>query len=65
MGHYDDKPRRPWGQTWRDQWPHNIRGSKADVVILDDYAENLGDALNTHMADSYKQSALDKLFGVK
>lgn len=65
MGHYDDEPRRPWGQTWRDQWPHNIRGKSADVVILDDYAENLGDALNTHMADAYKQSALDKLFGVK
>ena len=64
MGHYDDEPRRPWGQTWRDQWPHNIRGRSADVVILDDYAENLGDALNAHMADSYKQSALDKLFGV-
>jgi hypothetical protein len=42
-----------------------LRGHKADVVILDDYAENLGDALNNHMADSYKQSALDKLFGVK
>ena len=65
MGHYDDEPRRPWGQTWRDQWPHNIRGSKADVVILDEYTENLGDALNNHMADSYKQTALDKLFGVK
>lgn len=65
MGHYDDEPRRPWGQTWRDQWPHNIRGRSADVVILDDYTENLGDALNAHMADAYKQTALDKLFGVK
>ncbi len=73
MGHYDDEPRRPWGQTWRDQWPHNIRGKSADVVILDDYgviiqndyAENLGDAMNNHMADAYKQTALDELFGVK
>jgi hypothetical protein len=45
--------------------PHKIRGKSANVVVLDDYAENLGDALNNHMADSYKQSALDKLFGVK
>ena len=65
MGHYDDEPRRPWGQTWRDQWPHNIRGKSADVVILDEYTDKLGDVLNAHMADSYKQSALDKLFGVK
>jgi len=65
MGHHDDEPRRPWGQTWRDQWPHNIRGKSADVVVLDEYTENLGDALNAHMADSYKQTALDKLFGVK
>jgi hypothetical protein len=65
MGHYDDEPRRPWGQTWRDQWPHNIRGRSVDYVILDEYTENLGDALNAHMADAYKQTALDKLFGVK
>ena len=65
MGHYDDEPRRPWGQTWRDQWPHNIRGKSADVVVLDEYTENLGDALDYHMAEKYKQSALDKLFGVK
>ena len=65
MGDYDDEPRRRWGQTWRDQWPHNIRGKSADVVILDEYTENLGDALNNHMAEKYKQSALDKLFGVK
>ena len=62
MGHHDDNP-------WRDlknyTWSHHIRGKSADVVILDDYAENLGDALNNHMADAYKQSALDKLFGVK
>jgi len=65
MGHYDDEPRRPWGQTWRDQWPHNIRGKSADVVILDDYTENLGDALDYYMTEQYKQTALDKLFGVK
>ena len=41
-----------------------LRGRKADVVILDEYTENLGDALNSHMADAYKQTALDKLFGV-
>jgi len=29
------------------------------------FIEIIGDALNAHMADSYKQSALDKLFGVK
>ena len=62
MGHYDDKPWVDW-KTY--QWLHHIRGKSADVVILDEYTENLGDALNTHMADSYKQSALDKLFGVK
>ena len=60
MGHYDDNP-------WVDykKQSHHIRGRSADVVILDDYTENLGDALNTHMADAYKQSALDQLFGVK
>jgi hypothetical protein len=60
MGHYDDDP---W-VNYKNQ-SHHIRGRSADVVILDDYTENLGVALNTHMADSYKQSALDKLFGVK
>jgi hypothetical protein len=60
MGHYDDNP---W-VNYKNQ-SHHIRGRSADVVILDDYAENLGDALNAHMADSYKQSALDQLFGVK
>jgi hypothetical protein len=59
MGHYDD----PW-VDWK-QNSHHLRGKSADVVVLDDYAENLGDALNYHMANQYKQSALDKLFGVK
>jgi hypothetical protein len=60
MGHYDDGP---W-VNYKNQ-SHNIRGKSANVVVLDEYTENLGDALNAHMADSYKQSALDKLFGVK
>ena len=60
MGHYDDNP---W-VNYKNQ-SHNIRGKSADVVVLDEYTENLGDALNAHMADSYKQTALDKLFGVK
>jgi len=60
MGHYDDNP---W-VNYKNQ-SHNIRGKSANVVVLDEYTENLGDALNTHMADAYKQSALDKLFGVK
>ena len=60
MGHYDDEP---W-VNYKNQ-SHNIRGKSANVVVLDEYTENLGDALNTHMADAYKQSALDKLFGVK
>jgi len=55
----------PW-QDWKTyQWSHHIRGKSADVVILDEYTENLGDALNAHMAEQYKQSALDELFGVK
>jgi hypothetical protein len=70
MGHYDDEPRRPWGQTWRDQSPvrnmdMTVRAAHLDVVVLDEYTENLGDALNAHMAEQYKQTALDKLFGVK
>jgi len=60
MGHYDDNP---W-VNYKNQ-SHNIRGKSANVVVLDEYTENLGDALNTHMADAYKQSELDKLFGVK
>ena len=60
MGHYDDEP---W-VNYKNQ-SHHIRGKSADVVILDEYTENLGDALNNHMADVYKQTALDKLFGVK
>jgi hypothetical protein len=60
MGHYDDNP---W-VNYKNQ-SHHIRGRSADVFILDDYTENLGDALNAHMADVYKQTALDKLFGVK
>jgi len=60
MGHYDDNP---W-VNYKNQ-SHNIRGKSANVVVLDEYTENLGDALNAHMADVYKQSALDKLFGVK
>jgi hypothetical protein len=59
MGHYDD----PW-VNYKNQ-SHHIQGRSADVVILDEYSENLGDALNNHMADAYKQSALDQLFGVK
>jgi hypothetical protein len=59
MGHYDD----PWVDYKKQS--HHIRGKSVDYVILDEYTENLGDALNAHMADSYKQSALDKLFGVK
>jgi hypothetical protein len=60
MGHYDD----PW-VNYKKQPLKFIRGKSANVVILDEYTENLGDALNNHMADAYKQSALDKLFGVK
>ena len=60
MGHYDDGP---W-VNYKNQ-SHHIRGKSANVVVLDEYTENLGDALNNHMADAYKQSALDKLFGVK
>jgi hypothetical protein len=60
MGHYDDEP---W-VNYKNQ-SHHIRGRSADVVILDEYTENLGDALNNHMAAQYKQSALDKLFVVK
>ena len=68
MGHYDDKPRRPWGQTWRDQWPHNIRGKSASHVIFDEYVDSmdiLTDKLNANKLEKIKQSALDKLFGVK
>ena len=61
----------PWrdlkNYTWQQHMQNRgrgLRGHKADVVILDDYTENLGDALNAHMADAYKQSALDELFGV-
>jgi hypothetical protein len=61
MNSYDS----PWVDMKNYKWSHHIRGRSADVVILDDYAENLGDALNKHMADAYKQSALDELFGVK
>jgi hypothetical protein len=61
MNSYDS----PWVDMKNYKWSHHIRGRSADVVILDDYAENLGDALNNHMADAYKQSALDELFGVK
>ena len=57
MGHYDDDP---WQIT-----ATKLRGRSAHAVILDEYTENLGDALNAHMADTYKQTALDKLFGVK
>jgi hypothetical protein len=59
MNSYNDDP-------WVDykKQSHHLRGKSANVVILDDYTENLGDALNAHMADAYKQSALDKLFGV-
>jgi hypothetical protein len=63
MGHFDDIP---WLNYKNRSW--HLQGKSADVVILDEYTENLGDALNAlnaHMADSYKQSALDKLFGVK
>ena len=60
MGHYDDNP---W-VNYKNQ-SHNIQGKSANVVVLDEYTENLGDALNAHMADTYKQTALDKLFGVK
>jgi hypothetical protein len=59
MGHYDDEP---W-VNYKNQ-SHHIRGRSVDYVILDEYTENLGDALNNHMAEQYKQSALDKLFGV-
>jgi hypothetical protein len=61
MNSYDS----PWVDMKNYKWSHHIRGRSADVVILDDYAENLGDALNNHMADAYKQAALDELFGVK
>jgi hypothetical protein len=59
MGHYDDDP-------WVNYKNHSrhIRGRSVDYVILDEYTENLGDALNAHMAEQYKQSALDELFGV-
>ena len=40
------------------------QGKSADVVILDEYTENLSGALNEHIAEQYKQSALDKLFGI-
>jgi hypothetical protein len=60
MNSYNDDP---W-VNYKNQ-SHHIRGRSVDYVILDEYTENLGDALNAHMADSYKQSALDKLFGVK
>ncbi len=60
----------PWRDLKTYQWSQHmqnrgLRGRKADVVILDDYAENIGAALNNHMADAYKESALDELFGVK
>ena len=61
MGHHDDDP---W-VDYKKQPLKFIRGKSGDVFILDEYTENLGDALNAHMADSYKQTALDKLFGVK
>ena len=59
----------PWRDLKNYTWQQHMRnrglhGHKADVVILDEYTENLGDALNSHMADAYKQTALDKLFGV-
>ena len=68
MGHHDDNPWRDlknytWSQHMQNRG-RGVRGRKADVVILDEYAENLGDALNAHMADTYKQTALDQLFGV-
>ena len=57
MGHYDDDP---WQIT-----ATKLRGRSAHAVILDEYTDKLGDALNAHMAEQYKQSALDELFGVK
>ncbi len=61
MNSYDS----PWVDMKNYKWSHHIRGTSADVVILDEYTDKLGDALNNHMADAYKQSALDELFGVK
>ena len=61
MNSYDS----PWVDMKDYNWSHHIRGKSADVVILDEYAENLGDALNYHMDQQYKKVALDELFGVK
>ena len=55
----------PWGNFKNQSWSHQIRGKKADVVVLDEYTENLSGALDYIMAEQYKKTALDELFGVK
>jgi hypothetical protein len=60
MGHYDDEP---WVDYKKQSW--HLQGKSAGVVVLDEYTQNLSDALGAHMTEQYKQSALDKLFGIR